>query len=181
MPVKARSILALGVILSFAAVITVEEYRLFKASEDYANLNNEFLQYKLDAEVIKTNALNAAAEETERRLNQQKAISDDYIKTIDRLNFDKRNANAIAARLRKSIKQLSKSSNSNQASDTTATRISNAKITAEKLGDLATMADRAAGKLAKELDEAITRGKTCQRLYTSLTEGSDQDGPERVN
>lgn len=181
MPVKARLILAFGVILSFAAVVTVEEYRLFKAKEDYADLNAQFLQYKLDAEVIKTHALNSAAEETKRRLNKQKAISDDYVKTIEKLNADNVSSNAIANRLRERITQLSQSSCKNSTNDPTATRAGNAESAAGKLGNVATMADKAAGKLARELDEAIARGKTCERLYISLSEVSDHDGPKGAN
>lgn len=172
---KVRVFFALGVIISFAAVIAIEEIRLQKAEDDYAELNASFLQYQLDAEKAQAVALASAAKETERRLSKQRSIINAKNKTLAKLRNDFNSSNAVSIRLRKQITKLSNQVSNQSTSDPTTAGNGETKAITGKLGKLATLADDAAGKLAKELDGAIARGRACEILYNSLSEGVADD------
>lgn len=177
---KANFYLTIGVLFSFATTIAIEEIRISAAKEDLANLNAEYSSYKAEAEKLQRDELAKAASETERRLKNQETIINEREKTIEKLRSDYRNASATSQRLRDHIKKLTTASNGSTTTNPTTTSRSKAEITAERLGELASLADETAGKLARELDDAIARGRACEILYQSLNEGS-VNGSERVN
>jgi chromosome segregation ATPase len=165
-----KNYLAIGVLASVAAVVAIEEIRLAAAKEDLADLQTEFADYKLNAQTLQRDALAKAAKETERRLEAQRSIINAKDETIEKLRTDFGNANAISERLRQRIKQLSRTNSNYQSTNSTPTGNSETKSPTERIGNLATMVDEAAGTLARELDEAIARGKACEVMYESLTE-----------
>lgn len=172
-----RILLILGVIFLFAGVVTFEEFKLNRAKRNFADLQQEFTQYKLNAEEAKANALIEAAEETERRLETQRRIVDDYSQKLEKLRGDFANANAVSQRLRERIQTLTSSSRQNSTINSTSAGIGETKSTTERIGELAAMADAAAGKLAQELDDAIARGKACETMYQDLSKGKPNDRP----
>lgn len=165
-----KNYLAIGALVSVAAVVAIEEIRIAAAKEDYANLETEFADYKLNAQTLQRDALAEAAKETERRLKTQRTIINAKDQTIEKLRTDFGNANAISKRMRQQIEQLTRTTSNHPTSNSTPAGNSETKSPTERIGDLATMADETAGILAKELDEAIARGKACQVMYESLTE-----------
>lgn len=165
-----KNYLAIGALVSIAAVVAIEEIRLAAAKEDLADLQTEFADYKLNAQTLQRDALAKAAKETERRLEAQRSIINAKDETIEKLRTDFGNASAISERLRKQIKQLTRTNSNRPPSNSTPTGSSETKSPTERIGDLATMVDEAAGTLARELDEAVARGKACEVMYESLTE-----------
>lgn len=172
---RAKFYLTIGVLFSFAAVVSIEEIRLAAVREDLAKERADYLQYQVDAEKLQRDALAKAAAETERRLKNQETIINDHQQTIEKLRDDYRNANAISQRLRDRIKTLTTSNSSDSTNNSTSTGSGETKTAAERIGELASLVDETAGILARELDEAVTRGRTCETIYQSLNEGKAND------
>lgn len=162
--------LAVGMLFSFAAVVAIEEIRLAAAFEETAKIKTELADFKLNVETLQRDALEKAAMETQRRLNTQKEIINAKQQTIERLRADFNSATAASERLHKRIEQLTRNTTNQPTGNPTPTGISKTKSSTERIGNLATVVDETAGTLAKELDDAIARGKACEKLYSSLTE-----------
>lgn len=177
---NAKIYLTIGVLFSFATAIAIEEIRISALKEDLANKSAEYSSYKAEAERLQRDELAKAASETERRIKKQETIINEREKTIEKLRSDYRNANAISQRLRDHIKKLTTASNGSATINPTTTSCSKTEITAERIGELASLVDETAGILARELDDAIARGTACEILYQSLNEGS-ANGSKGVN
>lgn len=165
-----KAYLAIGVLFSFAAVVAVEEVRLAAAYEEIAERKTELADFKLNVETLQRDALEKAAKETQRRLTQQRKIIDAKEQTIKKLRADFNSANAVSKRLHDRIQELTRANTNQSTGNPTPTGNSKTESTTERIGDLARMADETAGTLARELDDAIARGKACEVMYKSLTD-----------
>lgn len=176
---KAKTLLTVGIISAFAVVVAVEESRLASVREDMAELKAKHLSEITKLTMLQRDALISAQEETQRRLTNQRKVIDEHKNTIEKLHADYLSANDVSIRLRQRVEQLTQSSCGSKAINSTTAPSGETESATARIAELARLADETAGKLARELDEAIARGKTCEMLYQNLTKDSHDDRSQR--